>query len=454
MDAVRFRAGQWLSVSKGEIVIRAHLGRWLVTLLLGGVALGGGLSQLLQGASLRPAVGLALSLAGGLASALALYQLGGPSAAGRVQATANPAASAPEGGDYARPDGECRPRIVAIGGGHGLETLLRGLKSHPVDLTAIVTVTDDGGSSGLLRRERGMLPPGDLRRCIAALADAEPLMTRLFQYRFGRGAGLDGHVFGNLFITAMAEITGSFESGLVEASRVLAVRGRILPSSLDEVTLCAEVSGDGDGNGSRLVQGESAIAEAGGRVERVFIRPDDVKGYPAAIRALLKADLIVLGPGSLFTSILPNLLVQDVRRALQASPALKVYVCNVATQPGETDGYTVGNHVRALSEHVGPGVCDCVLANANTGFELPPLSRSEMVQPTCQGVEGLAVVTEDLVDRAMPWRHDPQALATALMRLHKDHLASVGGAQAAPLGGAASVGLSHFSERSAEWQSR
>lgn len=313
------------------------------------------------------------------------------------------------------------PSIVSLGGGHGLSTLLRGLKVHTTRLTAIVTVADDGGSSGVLRREMGILPPGDLRRCIAALAEVEPLMTQLLQYRFGQGAGLDGHAFGNLFIAAMAGITGDFESAISEASRVLAVRGRILPSSLDNIVLCAEISHP-DEPGPHLVQGQSRIAKAGGTIERVFLQPGEAKGYPAAIRALLDADMIVLGPGSLYTSVLPNLLVPDIRYALKASPALKVYVCNVATQPGETDDYTVGDHVRALGEHLGAGFCDYVLANANTDFALPPNSGSIMVQPEFDSVgeyqqEG-RLVLEDLVDRALPWRHDSVKLSLALMRLY------------------------------------
>ncbi len=311
-----------------------------------------------------------------------------------------------------------KPRIVAIGGGHGLATLLRGLKGYASDLTAIVTVADDGGSSGLLRREMGLLPPGDLRNCIAALAAAEPLMAQLLQYRFGRGSGLAGHTFGNLLIAAMAEITGSFETAITEASRVLAVRGRIMPSTLDNVTLCAEVSGIAPDETMRLVRGESQITKAGGRVERVFLQPDHVQGYPEAIRALLHADMIVLGPGSLYTSILPNLLVADICQALRASTAIKVYICNVATQPGETDDYTVADHVRALNAHLGGNICTCVLANNNIAFELPANSGSQMVSPECETIEGCPFVLDDLVDRALPWRHDPDRLATALLRLY------------------------------------
>ena len=309
-------------------------------------------------------------------------------------------------------------RIVAVGGGHGLSTLLRGLKTQTNNLTAIVTVADDGGSSGILRDDLGLLPPGDLRNCIAALAETEPLMTQLFQYRFGRGTGLDGHAFGNLFIAAMAGITGNFESAISEVSRVLAVRGRILPSSLENVRLCAEIyHGEHPEDDPDLVYGQSRIAKAGGRVERVYLQPSTVRGYPEAIRALLQADMIVIGPGSLYTSVLPNLLVVDIVNAVKASQALKVYVCNVATQRGETDHYAVKDHVCALYEHLGPGFCHYVLANSNISADLSPGGGSEMVQPDCASLDCYQVVLEDLVDRELPWRHDSLKLADALLRL-------------------------------------
>lgn len=316
------------------------------------------------------------------------------------------------------------PSIVALGGGHGLSTLLRGLKVYSDRITAIVTVADDGGSSGVLRQELGLPPPGDLRDCIAALADAEPLVANLFQYRFGRGTSLDGHAFGNLFIAAMAGVTGDFESGVREASRVLAVRGRILPSSLDDVDLCAEIrlaarsGGEGaeeEPPASRLVRGQSRIAAAGGQVERVFLHPERVKGYPEAIRALLQADIIVMGPGSLYTSVLPNLLIADIREAARASGACRMYVCNVATQPGETSGYDLGRHVRALVDHVGEGLCDLVIGNNSLEHTLPPHSGSEMVRPDYGAADCPPVVLADLVDEALPWRHDSAKLAAVVM---------------------------------------
>lgn len=311
------------------------------------------------------------------------------------------------------------PKVVAIGGGTGLSTLLRGLKVHTQRITAIVTVADDGGSSGRLRRELGLLPPGDFRNCIAALADDEALITQLFQYRFGQGEGLNGHSLGNLFITALAAITGSFERAILEASRVLAVQGRILPSTLEDVTLIADLRVQEESAPPRLtrVQGESAIPKAGQPIERVFLRPERVRAYPDAVRAILEADLIVAGPGSLFTSVLPNLLVQDIRRAVKASSAPRIYVCNVATQPGETDGFDVGQHAGALQRHVGRDLFPFVLANSNlaTILEHPQL---QPVSPDFPPDAGYRVITADLVDPETPWRHDSDKLAEQVLRFY------------------------------------
>jgi uncharacterized cofD-like protein len=271
------------------------------------------------------------------------------------------------------------PKIAAIGGGHGLNTLLRGLKEYTDNITAIVTVADDGGSSGKLRRDLGMLPPGDFRNCLAALSEAEGLVSQLFQYRFGQDSGLNGHNFGNLYLTAMTAITGSFLAALAESSRVLAVRGRVVPSTLTQVVLGAEVMvpgppGDPSLAQLRRVQGESMIGEARGQVQRVYLEPEDAPAYPEAIRAILDADLIVIGPGSLYTSVLPNLLVQDLARAVSLSTATKAYVCNVATQTGETEGYDVSAHVHALRAHVGRELFHFVLAN-HTFTITHPLAR-------------------------------------------------------------------------------
>ena len=314
--------------------------------------------------------------------------------------------------------------MVAIGGGHGLNTLLRGLKKHTNNITAIVTVADDGGSSGRLRRDLGMLPPGDFRNCLAALSDAEGLVSQLFQYRFGAGSDLDGHSFGNLYLTAMTAITGSFEAALEESSRVLAVRGRVIPSTLAQVTLCAEVLCRPMVRRRCLavVVGWCAasrkIGHPGQRVQRVYLEPEDVPAYPVAIRAILDADLIVIGPGSLYTSVLPNLLVPDLAQALAAAQADKVYICNVATQAGETEGYDVSSHVNALRQPRRPeavihGVWPMTLFRCS--------GRPGLVSIGCICREPMSVdyrlLTRDLVDPAHPWRHDSGKLAQALMDL-------------------------------------
>src|ERR1700738_4764782 len=234
------------------------------------------------------------------------------------------------------------PRIVCIGGGTGMPTVLRGLKHHSANITAIVTVGDDGGSSGRLRREHGILPPGDFHNNIVALAQVEPLMSRLFQYRFSEGSTLGGHSFGNLFVLAMTGVTGSFEHAVRETSRVLAVPGVILPSSLQDVQICALLE-----DGSETC-GESSIPEVGKPIQRLYLKPEHPAAQPEAVAAILEADLIVGGPGSLYTSVVPNLLVEGIAKALLQSDGLKVYVCNVASQPGETDGYDVEAHVAAL----------------------------------------------------------------------------------------------------------
>lgn len=307
------------------------------------------------------------------------------------------------------------PKIVAIGGGTGLSVALRGLKEHTSHLTAIVTVADDGGSSGRLRREMGMLPPGDFRNCMVALADVEPLMEDLFQYRFNHGGDLDGHSFGNLFIAAMSEVTGNFERALQESSRVLAVRGRVLPSTLANVQLCADMED------AAKVLGESQISASGQRISRVYLEPSDPAAYPDAVTALLEADLIVAGPGSLFTSVLPNLLVRGIYEAILASPALKVYVCNVATQPGETDGFGIADHTGALMGHL-PGrenPFHFVVANNRVGLPMPASGKVAPVHPAGlpQVNVGPQVVFADVVDENNAVRHDARKLAEAIMRL-------------------------------------
>src|SRR5947209_9553225 len=242
------------------------------------------------------------------------------------------------------------PRIVAIGGGTGLSSLLRGLKTYTSNLSAIVTVADDGGSSGRLRDEYRILPPGDFRQCLIALADAEPLVKQLFEHRFKQGS-LNGHSFGNLFIMAMADITGDFEHALRESGKVLAVRGTIVPSTLQNVTLFASVNG-------HTVEGESKIPAQNAPISKVFLGPNVPEINPEAELAIVNAELILVGPGSLYTSILPNLLVNGMAQALRASPALKVFICNVASQHGETDNFTVSDYLKVVEDHVGGNLFD------------------------------------------------------------------------------------------------
>ncbi len=250
------------------------------------------------------------------------------------------------------------PKIVAVGGGTGLSMLLKGIKHITNNVTAVVTVGDDGGSSGRLREEMGVLPPGDIRNCIAALADDEDLVTKLFQYRFRAGEGLEGHSFGNLFLTALCSITGDMVRAVKESSNVLSIRGRVLPSTLDDMKLVAEME---DG---RIIHGESNIPEAHGKIKRLYTDPGNCKALDDVIAAIRNAELIILGPGSLYTSVIPNLLIKEISHEIARSKAKKIYVCNIMTQPGETDGYSVSDHVNALMKHAGSKkIVDAVLVN-------------------------------------------------------------------------------------------
>jgi uncharacterized cofD-like protein len=316
-------------------------------------------------------------------------------------------------------------RIVTIGGGTGLSTLLRGLKQHNVAITAIVTVGDDGGSSGRLRTEFNMPSPGDIRNCLVALADSETLLGDLFQYRFeAEDSALYGHSFGNLFITAMTQVSGSFEQAIIESSRVLNIRGRVLPSSLEDIIVSARMV---DGT---IVRGESKIPLARSTIEEVFIEPDGADAYDPAIVAILSADLIVLGPGSLYTSVLPNLLVSGITHALRFAPGAKVYVCNVATQPGETDGYTVIDHLRALDRHVPNVPIDNVLVNSNFGpaeTRIKPEWRVSAVEfnGLYEFEDRVSLVQRDIVNPEFPLRHDPEKLADVLMSLGREQRARI-----------------------------
>lgn len=250
------------------------------------------------------------------------------------------------------------PRIVAVGGGTGLSMLLSGIKNITNNITAVVSVGDDGGSSGRLRESLDILPPGDIRHCMTALADDEDLVTKLFKYRFKNGEGLEGHSFGNLFLTAMCAITGDMASAVKASANVISIRGRVLPSTLDDMKLVAEME---DG---RIVHGESNIPEAGGKIKRLFSEPSDCKALPEVIDAIRNAELIILGPGSLYTSVIPNLLIKEISKEIANSKAKKIYVCNIMSQPGETDGYTVSDHLKALINHSGyKKIVDTVLVN-------------------------------------------------------------------------------------------
>jgi uncharacterized cofD-like protein len=310
-----------------------------------------------------------------------------------------------------------QPRIVVIGGGTGLSVMLRGLKQKPMDITAIVTVADDGGSSGILRSELEMVPPGDIRNVLTALADVEPLLGQMLEYRFQKGQGLAGHSLGNLILAAMQDITGDFVTGVRELSRVFAVRGRVLPAADHAIVLKAEMS---DGT---VIEGESKIPKAGKVIKRVFIEPADVSALPEAVEALKRADAILVGPGSLYTSIMPNLLVPEIARTIVESKALKMFVCNVMTQPGETDGYSVSDHLRALHDHVGRDLFDYIIVNNG---EIPPEVQSKYAEKGAKVVhldldevtqKGYNVIADQLVLFHTYLRHDAEKLSQHIHRL-------------------------------------
>jgi uncharacterized cofD-like protein len=320
-------------------------------------------------------------------------------------------------------------RVVALGGGTGLSTLLRGLKelvarraderidpSRPIsDLTAIVAVTDDGGSSGRLRRENRILPPGDIRNCMVALSKDETLLSQLFQYRFHAGRGLVGHNFGNLFLAALTHVTGDFVEAIRVSSKVLAVRGRIFPSTLSNVHLVAELE-----NG-RMVHGETRITASRSRIKHLMLSPRRVRPMPKAIEAIRQANLILLGPGSLYTSILPNLLIPEIANTIAKSKAPRIYIANLMTQPGETAGYALEDHLRAIQEHVPQQVIDCVVANRQAvSPEVARRYRKEGAEPVVVHIPvlqrlGFKVILDDLLEEHAVIRHDPKRLAKLLL---------------------------------------
>ena len=312
------------------------------------------------------------------------------------------------------------PRIVVIGGGTGLSTLLRGLKHYSANITAIVTVADDGGSSGRLRREMGGIPPGDIRNCLTALADEEKLLTELFQYRFESGTGLSGHSFGNLFLSAMNEITGDWEKAIAASSQVLAIRGRVLPSTLSDVSLWANLS---DG---RHIKGESNITKAGGSIDEIGCDKANPPALPQAIEAIKGADYIIVGPGSLYTSIIPNMLVPEIVDAIAARRVPRIYICNIMSEPGETQGYTVSKHIESIDRACGRYLFDAVLVQKRQPSEeaidryLREGSTPVILDRKAVIDSGRRIVIANVMSESNTTvRHDPKRLAKVLVRWYE-----------------------------------
>ncbi len=388
--------------------------RWMVIALSGAILMGSGLTEVIDGDQSQ---GLAFVLTGLVILLVGFSQI--------IQSLAR--LLLPENQQkvveilYQKTWLSRGPKLVAAGGGTGQAALLRGLKELTSNLTAIVAVTDDGGSSGRLRGELGILPPGDIRNCLVALADTEHLMEDLFNYRFGHGASLAGHNLGNLLIAAMNEMAGDFEQAIKTMSKVLAIRGQVLPSTLTDVVLVAELE-----NGE-FVEGETKISATDTRIKRMSLKPADCRPVADAILAIQEAEAIILGPGSLYTSVVPHLLVSGLAEAIRTSPAAKIYVCNVMTQPGETDSYTAADHLRALVDHGGPGLVDYILVNGKQASrETLRKYRKEGAIPVKverREIEklGARVVTADLIDESNLIRHDPEKLARTLLRIVVNH---------------------------------
>ncbi|MCG2677332.1 YvcK family protein [bacterium] len=309
------------------------------------------------------------------------------------------------------------PRIVGIGGGYGLSSLLKGIKEYTSNLSAIVTMADSGGSSGRLREDFAMPPPGDIRNCLVALADTEPLMEDLFQHRFKGPSELKGHSFGNLFITAMSEVTKNFASAVRASSKILAIRGQVLPSTLSDVSLQAKMK---DG---RIVKGEAAIPEAEGEIEEIFLAPSDAPSNPETLKAIKEAEIIIIGPGSLYTSVMPNLLTKGMIETIENSKAIKIYVCNVMTQAGETDNYSASDHIEAIYKHTKSKFLDYVLVNtSHAPLELAKKYEEEKAFPVKVDEEklkklGVKVVKANFMSTRDYLRHEPDKLARAIMRI-------------------------------------
>lgn len=311
-----------------------------------------------------------------------------------------------------------RPKIVAIGGGSGLAMILRGLKQYDTELTAIVTMTDNGRSSGRLRREIGILPPGDVRNCLTALAKDEELATQLFDYRFKQGRGLSGHSLGNLLLWALSDITGDFESAVEASSKILAVKGRVLPSTFDNVDLTAELE-----NGqTALGQVDVSVLGHTSPIRRVQILPPDAIGNPAAVTAIQQADIILVGPGSFYSSVVPNFLIHDIRQAFEQSPAHKLYICNASTEWGETEHYSVADHVSRLREYVNGTRFDGVIVNSNVVAAVHnngTLGSVSNITTTEREILGMPVFLADAINEWQPLYHDPDKLVTEIARISR-----------------------------------
>lgn len=306
-----------------------------------------------------------------------------------------------------------KPKVVAIGGGSGLSTLLRGLKNYPISLSGIVTMTDNGKSSGRLSRELGVLPPGDVRKCLAALSNDERLMTKLFEYRFNRGRGISGHSLGNLLLIALADITGDFDAAVQASSKILSIKGEVIPSTLEHVSLVATLKN------KQLALGEVDTAIQGHRfgIEDITIQPADTAANPRAIHFIENANAILLGPGSLYTSIIPNLLIPEIREAIKRSKAIKMYICNASTERGETERYTVEKHVQEMCKYMDCDSLDVILVNNKIiarGKKEGLLGTIQNITTDQDTIEGIRVVKADLIDDNAPLFHDPRKLAEAV----------------------------------------
>ena len=306
------------------------------------------------------------------------------------------------------------PKVVAIGGGSGLPSLLRGIKHYTSNITAVVTVADDGGSSGRLRSELGILPPGDIRNCLVALADSEAVMQQLMDYRFSTNGQLDGHSFGNMLIAALASIGGDFYKGVEAAGELLAVRGRVMPSTFTDVTLVGRTV-----SGRRLI-GESRVGTSPERLRSLSLIPSNAPGHPDAIKAIHEADLIIMGPGSLFTSIVPNLLVSEISTAIAEASALKMYICNVAGEPGETVGYSIMDHLNVVRHYAGGAAVDLVIANSNLPQSDGP-DGLDFVLPKAAWDDRTIYISADVIDETKPSRHDSSKLASTISDAYQRH---------------------------------